>query len=211
MRVPTRTASSRCGPCRARPRRGTALRRRRPRCRGSCRVRRCRTPPTTRGRRSPHPTPRQTRCWSCARLAAPPDARQRRRGTRGRGSRGRRTRAGPRARLTRPRDTWPTSASFPHARFLNGFQKVAHRRRHVKGRRVDVFCGTGVAPNEGEAMKELSGKVAVVTGGAGGIGKALCEELVAEGAKVVVTDVQEDLLARTTDELAAKGDVIGVP
>ena len=39
-------------------------------------------------------------------------------------------------------------------------------------------------------MKDLSGKVAVVTGGAGGIGKALCEELVGEGAKVVVSDVQ---------------------
>lgn len=61
-------------------------------------------------------------------------------------------------------------------------------------------------------MKDLTGKVAVVTGGAGGIGRALCEELVAEGAKVVVTDVQPELLARTTAELqGAGGDVVGVP
>ncbi|HEX4819072.1 MAG TPA: SDR family NAD(P)-dependent oxidoreductase [Acidimicrobiales bacterium] len=59
-------------------------------------------------------------------------------------------------------------------------------------------------------MKELRDKVAVVTGGAGGIGKALCEELVAEGANVVVADVQDELLATTTKELCAKGNAIGV-
>ena len=37
--------------------------------------------------------------------------------------------------------------------------------------------------------KKLTGKVAVVTGGASGIGKATCEALVAQGAKVVVADL----------------------
>jgi NAD(P)-dependent dehydrogenase (short-subunit alcohol dehydrogenase family) len=61
-------------------------------------------------------------------------------------------------------------------------------------------------------MKDLTGKVAVVTGGAGGIGRALCEELVAEGAKVVLTDVQPGLLAQTTADLqGAGGEVLGVP
>jgi len=60
-------------------------------------------------------------------------------------------------------------------------------------------------------MKDLSGKVAVVTGGAGGIGKALCEELVGEGAKVVVSDVQDELLTETVRELQDRGgEVIGV-
>jgi NAD(P)-dependent dehydrogenase (short-subunit alcohol dehydrogenase family) len=60
-------------------------------------------------------------------------------------------------------------------------------------------------------MRDLSGKVAVVTGGAGGIGRAICEELVAEGARVVVTDIQQELLDATTAELTRRGgDVIGV-
>ena len=39
--------------------------------------------------------------------------------------------------------------------------------------------------------KELSGKVAIVTGGAGGIGGATVERFAAEGAKVVIADVDE--------------------
>jgi NAD(P)-dependent dehydrogenase (short-subunit alcohol dehydrogenase family) len=38
-------------------------------------------------------------------------------------------------------------------------------------------------------LQELAGKVAIVTGGAGGIGRATAELLVAEGARVVVADV----------------------
>lgn len=38
---------------------------------------------------------------------------------------------------------------------------------------------------------ELAGKVAVVTGGAGGIGRATIERFVAEGARVVIADVDD--------------------
>jgi NAD(P)-dependent dehydrogenase (short-subunit alcohol dehydrogenase family) len=41
-------------------------------------------------------------------------------------------------------------------------------------------------------MGELSGKVAVVTGGAGGIGRATVERFVAEDARVVIADVDEE-------------------
>jgi len=57
-------------------------------------------------------------------------------------------------------------------------------------------------------MKDLSGKVAVVTGGAGGIGKALVAALLAEGARVVVGDVEERVLEETVAELASEGAVI---
>lgn len=62
-------------------------------------------------------------------------------------------------------------------------------------------------------MRDLGGKVAVVTGGGGGIGRALGERLLAEGMRVVLADIDESLLTRTVDELSARhGDaVIGVP
>jgi len=45
--------------------------------------------------------------------------------------------------------------------------------------------------------KRLSGQVALVTGGAVGLGKAIAQRLAAEGATVVITDVQRDLASAT--------------
>ncbi|WP_375435982.1 bifunctional aldolase/short-chain dehydrogenase [uncultured Hymenobacter sp.] len=50
--------------------------------------------------------------------------------------------------------------------------------------------------------KALSGKIAYVTGGTGGIGKAICEELLKFGACVVAVD--RDRLEETQDELRKK-------
>lgn len=56
-------------------------------------------------------------------------------------------------------------------------------------------------------MEQLRGKVAVITGGAGGIGRALAEVFLGEGAKVVLGDLDEAHLAVVADELRALGDV----
>jgi NAD(P)-dependent dehydrogenase (short-subunit alcohol dehydrogenase family) len=48
-------------------------------------------------------------------------------------------------------------------------------------------------------VSELAGKVAIVTGGASGIGRATVERFVAEGARVVIADVEDD----RGEELAA--------
>jgi NAD(P)-dependent dehydrogenase (short-subunit alcohol dehydrogenase family) len=61
-------------------------------------------------------------------------------------------------------------------------------------------------------MRELAGRVAVVTGGAGGIGAALGERLADEGMTVVLADVDPEPLSAVSDRLRDKGQsVVGIP
>ncbi len=59
-------------------------------------------------------------------------------------------------------------------------------------------------------MREFRGRVAVVTGGASGIGRALGEAFLAEGMTVVLADVEEAALAKTVLELGGAGPVTGI-
>lgn len=59
-------------------------------------------------------------------------------------------------------------------------------------------------------MKELTGRVAVVTGGANGIGRALATRFLKEGMNVVIADLDEADLAKTATELGALGEVLPV-
>ena len=54
-------------------------------------------------------------------------------------------------------------------------------------------------------MKELQGKVAVVTGGASGIGRPVAEAAAAAGMKVVLADIEEAALKETEAAMAASG------
>ncbi|HYH35421.1 MAG TPA: SDR family NAD(P)-dependent oxidoreductase [Nocardioides sp.] len=50
-----------------------------------------------------------------------------------------------------------------------------------------------------------AGRVALVTGGAGGIGRAICARLVAEGATVVVADLDRDAVEATVGDITSAG------
>ena len=54
-------------------------------------------------------------------------------------------------------------------------------------------------------MFDLEGKVAVITGGASGIGRAVAEKAAAEGMKVVLADIEETALKAVESELTALG------
>ncbi len=60
-------------------------------------------------------------------------------------------------------------------------------------------------------MKDLKDKVAVITGGASGVGKALAFTLAKEGCKVVVADIEAKALDNVVSELVASGaDAMGL-
>jgi NAD(P)-dependent dehydrogenase (short-subunit alcohol dehydrogenase family) len=59
-------------------------------------------------------------------------------------------------------------------------------------------------------MARLDGKTALVSGGASGIGRAIAQLYLEEGARVVITDINADALKLAVDELAVFGPVSGV-
>jgi NAD(P)-dependent dehydrogenase (short-subunit alcohol dehydrogenase family) len=83
---------------------------------------------------------------------------------------------------------------------VRSFLKVANGGRGDVRKRPASFRVT----DKGVGM-DLEGRVAVVTGGAMGIGKGIAGELAAEGAAVVVSDVNDAAGEETTSELKRSG------
>lgn len=59
-------------------------------------------------------------------------------------------------------------------------------------------------------MSRFKGGVAVITGAAGGIGRALAEAALDRGMKVVLSDVRPEPLEAVREDLAARGEVLAV-
>jgi NAD(P)-dependent dehydrogenase (short-subunit alcohol dehydrogenase family) len=60
-------------------------------------------------------------------------------------------------------------------------------------------------------MQNFNNKVAVITGGASGVGRSIGLRLGREGAKIVLADIERKALDKTVEEFKAKGiDTIGV-
>jgi len=59
-------------------------------------------------------------------------------------------------------------------------------------------------------ITDVRDKVAVVTGGANGVGRGIVEALLEEGARVVIADIEEPVLDRAVSELTDRGEVTGV-
>src|SRR3954469_19726738 len=91
-----------------------------------------------------------------------------------------------------------SSVTSPSGRAASRIRRLAVMPQSLTFRRV-------------RTMNELTGKVAVVTGGASGIGFGMAQAFAAEGMKVVLADIEPDALADAAGKLRAEGaDVLDV-
>src|SRR5499433_1248017 len=78
---------------------------------------------------------------------------------------------------------------------LFGLRCFQYRHRaYPNGGRRSLDQVNAVAPSGtgGCGVARVKGKVAIVTGAAGGIGRAVCQLLAQEGAKIALTDLRDE-------------------
>jgi len=70
---------------------------------------------------------------------------------------------------------------------------------------VDHQTTEHFSSEQSETKGRLAGKIALVTGGGRGIGRAVCRKLAAEGANIVINDLDADVAGAVAEEIAALG------
>ncbi len=72
---------------------------------------------------------------------------------------------------------------------------------HTEHNPWDICFLDGYTLKKQKLMKRLKDKTAVITGGSGGIGAATAKMMIREGAKVLITDLDEEALKEVADEI----------
>jgi NAD(P)-dependent dehydrogenase (short-subunit alcohol dehydrogenase family)/pimeloyl-ACP methyl ester carboxylesterase len=121
---------------------------------------------------------------------------------------------GDRDRMVHPTGGRATAEAVPGARHV----EIAGMAHHLAPGVVDRLVGLVTAHARGEDLptaggaatrsSAVRGKVAVVTGAASGIGRALALELARRGARLALSDVDELGLAETADQVKSLGSEV---
>jgi len=92
------------------------------------------------------------------------------------------------------------------AEALSTYEPVSEREKF----RIEYWALEEAKLRRAPAPKTLAGRVAVITGAAGGIGRASAERLIAEGACVVIADLDAEKASAVAAELGSTDVAVGV-